>query len=436
MNDTSDFDRLARAWLAEGPRELSDRVLAEALDEAYFRGRQRRLGVRTAGGQPGLSVRARFGALPLSVGAFLIVAIVAAIATAAILGDRFASPGGLPGQAATAAPSDDAVDPTGWIEFRSDRYGFSLSHPRSWTLTLASRDWVWREDRLDWMSNAAERFAASTADVSFAAFSLAADAAARPNSLSDAYYPQDGCTRDLVGLVTIDGHAGEIYRVCGAFQAVVDAGARSYSFALWRTAPNEAMPPELRGAGPPHRDFLSMLEAVLATVDVHDPVPLPAIDTTAWLPYRSDRYGFSVSIPAGWTVTPAERDWSLDPDRRDWLTPAAEHFASPAAEALRASAWVVELGSGESFSDWINDFHTLPCPGGRIEGAIVDGRVGNILFHCTYHGVAVVGNRVFVLAIWTPTGEEGRPPVGATAGDERVLPMLRALLSTVDLDEP
>lgn len=436
MTDTSDFDRLARAWLAEGPRELSDRVLGDALDEAYFRGRQRRLGVRTVGGLAGLPVRARFGALPVSVGALLFVAVAAAIATAAILADQTASPGGLPGQAASAAPSESAVDPSGWIEFRSDRYGFSLSHPRSWTLTPASRDWVWLGDRLDWMSVAAERFAASTADVSFAAFGLAADAAARPNSLSDAYYPQDGCTRDLVGLVTIDGQAGEIYRVCGAFQAVVDSGGRSYSFALWRTGPNEAMPPELRGAGPPHRDFLSMLEAVLATVDLHEPVPIPAIDTSAWLPYRSDRYGLSVSIPAGWTVTPAKRDWALDPDRRDWLTSAAEQFAAPAADALRASAWTVELGPGESFGDWINDFHTLPCPGGRIEGTVIDGRAGNILFHCTYHGVAVLGNRVFVLAIWTPSGDEGRPPRGTDAGNERVLPMLRALLSTVDLDEP
>ena len=58
--------------------------------------------------------------------------------------------------------------------------------------------------------------------------------------------------------------------------------------------------------------------------------PTPAasaspIDTAGWVTIVSDRYGFSIGHPAGWTEMPAERSWTLEEDAEgaadDWLSP-------------------------------------------------------------------------------------------------------------------
>ena len=71
----SDFDRVARAWLAEGPTELSDRVLQAALDEAHLSRRRRalRLPWRSFMSVPGRAVAIALAAVAVLVAGLLLV---------------------------------------------------------------------------------------------------------------------------------------------------------------------------------------------------------------------------------------------------------------------------------------------------------------------------------------------------------------------------
>ena len=45
MSTNRDFERIAAAWVAEGPAELADRVLDAALDEVHLTHQRHRLSV-------------------------------------------------------------------------------------------------------------------------------------------------------------------------------------------------------------------------------------------------------------------------------------------------------------------------------------------------------------------------------------------------------
>ena len=53
------------------------------------------------------------------------------------------------------------------------------------------------------------------------------------------------------------------------------------------------------------------------------PSPTP-IDTSSWVPFSSDRFGYDMAIPPTWTATPAVRDWSLEESTE--VDPGADHF--------------------------------------------------------------------------------------------------------------
>ena len=99
--------------------------------------------------------------------------------------------------------------------------------------------------------------------------------------------------------------------------------------------------------------------------------PAAAPSTAAVLDkvFTSDRYGFAVGYPAGWTVTPATRPWLTETENNwssginDELAGADIRFsgaAQPLAIGQTADAWVLDYGSpvaalagqGGSPADW------------------------------------------------------------------------------------
>ena len=74
-------------------------------------------------------------------------------------------------------------------------------------------------------------------------------------------------------------------------------------------------------------------------------------DPSDWVIYSSDRYGFSVGYPAGWTHRPAERDWTYEADTVDPSNPAMEHFVAPDGN-VGVSAWSVPLGPDTTSEGW------------------------------------------------------------------------------------
>jgi hypothetical protein len=179
MSTNSDFDRVASAWLADGPVELSDRVLGAALSEVHLT-RQRR------------ATRApwRYPTMPsltkLAGAAVTVVALVAG--TAWLLGLQGQGPGvggeptRTPGpDASTASPSPRASatpdlgesptpDTAGWTTYTSSRYGFQIGHPADWALQPAVRAWTMETDAANFRSTAQEAFVNPAASIRVSAW--------------------------------------------------------------------------------------------------------------------------------------------------------------------------------------------------------------------------------------------------------------------------
>lgn len=132
MSTNTNFDRIAEAWLAEGPAQLADRVLDAALDEVHLTRQRRRLPVPW-----------RFNPMPNSVrvaAAALVGVLVVGVIYLNLPG--LTGPGGspTPSPTATVAPSDAPVATP--AVFFSERYGYTVGLPAG-IHSLPSSE-VWR----------------------------------------------------------------------------------------------------------------------------------------------------------------------------------------------------------------------------------------------------------------------------------------------------
>jgi hypothetical protein len=160
MSTNRDFDRIAGAWLAEGPKELNDRVLDAALDEVHLTHQRRRIAVPWR--LPPMNTPVR------------LVAVVAIIAVVGYAGLTFLnlssdvgarpSPTPSPTLAPTATPGPTPgptlppIDTTGWVTYESSLYELSIGHPPGWEEIPASRPWSYEVDTNDWLSPGMEAF--------------------------------------------------------------------------------------------------------------------------------------------------------------------------------------------------------------------------------------------------------------------------------------
>ena len=126
MTTDLDFDRIAAAWLADGPVELSDRVLDAAVDEIHVT-RQRRA-TRVPWRFPTMFTPVRVAALVV-VGALLIAGAMA-------IGGAGSRTGPTPTITPSAIPSSAAVVPALDATFTSPWHGYTVSSPSGWTVTL------------------------------------------------------------------------------------------------------------------------------------------------------------------------------------------------------------------------------------------------------------------------------------------------------------
>jgi hypothetical protein len=151
MNTERDFDRLANAWLAEGPEELADWVFASAMDEVH----RLRPGRRTqrARRSLGFPVRGAGGVRSVRQGAAAVglvgAAGLAVLALAAIVGgppSQVASPTNSPAASPLASTRPSAT-PRPQIplteRFDSAVNRFSISYPAGWTVKPATKAWAY-----------------------------------------------------------------------------------------------------------------------------------------------------------------------------------------------------------------------------------------------------------------------------------------------------
>ncbi len=139
----ADFDRLASAWLADGPAELADRVLDDALREVHLTHQRRRVAALWSG---------PFGSrrfLPMNVLAKTLLGLAAALVVA--VGGITLLTGGPNSGALGPSPSPLATPrqvgspmPPPYLDatFTSPLYHYVVHYPSTWRVTPATRMWT------------------------------------------------------------------------------------------------------------------------------------------------------------------------------------------------------------------------------------------------------------------------------------------------------
>jgi hypothetical protein len=139
MNTEREFDQLARAWMADGPVELADRVLNAALDEVRLVPQRRARAV--LGGRPATIGLAGYGVLAFAAGAVLALAVVIAGSAPDI--DRPTAPPASPFASNPSASSRLTTTPRPPISqtqrFTSTVNRYSISYPDGWTVKPATQ---------------------------------------------------------------------------------------------------------------------------------------------------------------------------------------------------------------------------------------------------------------------------------------------------------
>ena len=175
MTTNRDFDRIAGAWLAEGPSELADRVLDAAFDEIHLTAQRRRWSApwRT----PTMNPRLRL------VAAIAVIAIVGYTGLT-LLGPRLGpgeqptaqptvSPAAVASPAPTPSPAPTVVplDTSSWVLFGSAHNWLGILFPREWVEVAADHDWTLPKDAA-WPNTAADRFTSPDGQIVVAAWSV------------------------------------------------------------------------------------------------------------------------------------------------------------------------------------------------------------------------------------------------------------------------
>lgn len=160
--------------------------------------------------------------------------------------------------------------------------------------------------------------------------------------------------------------------------------------------------------------------------------PNPNIDTATWTTYLSTRYGFSIGRPPNWKVKHAsDHDWTLAADH-DWLTTATEAFAA-VDDSVYATAWSVAVPAGTSVDAWILAYcqsgATTPCTGLQAASTplTMDGHPGVLIKTNDTEAFTLVGNRMYVVAVWESFDDPNTLPYGG--GDQ----LIKGFVSTMHL---
>jgi hypothetical protein len=406
MTSPRDPDLVIGAWLAEGPDSLPEVTRRAILVSTRSTPQQR---------------HARW--LPRRTTMRLITALSAATIVVAVVG-RLGL--GQLGFVATPGISPGPIDTTGWTTYTSERYGFAIGHPEGWTEDPAVGTWTLEEHGADWQSRAQEAFRNKAGSVRVSAWSVAVDPGTTAGSWLDAYCPIS--TTPCAGLaertspIAMDGHIGSLVRFTNDVQAFIPVGDRMYVVAVWR--------PEADPSVAPYGGATRLLEGHLSTMQL---LPGgPAIDTSTWTPYESDRYGFRISHPNDWSEQPAQGAWNLATDGADWQSPAQEIFRDPDA-SIRVSAWSVPVEPGTTMESWLDVYcpiSTTPCSGlaERTRPIAMDGHPGSLVtFTNDVQAFIPIDDRMYVAAVWR---SEADPPLRPYGGATR---LLKGFLSTMQL---
>lgn len=399
MNGERDFERIAQAWLADGPDRLADRVLDAVVDDIH-QTRQRRV----------MRVPWRFQSMTISARIAAAAAIAALLVGGALyVGQRDQSNVGNPSSAPTLSPSASATAvPAMTTVFNSPRNGYSISHPDGWTATPATEPWALGKATL-WGDPALDAIQSSNARLVVASQRLAIGQSS--DAWMVAYCEQSGGTNcagvpgtwepvqmgGQPGYVDTDGIpalGGTIVPGGTLYDAVTVVGGRGYAFTL------------------DGRVDRPLFDALLArvTFDPASAIDLPVLSTT----FSSPWYGYAIRTAAGWTSTPATAHWT----GLDNVSPAIDEIAVTGTDTTIAIA-SQPLPAGGTLDEWLVPYHastTAAVPAGCDGGdpstwpsTPIGGETGRSYELCNAaEAVVEVGGRVYVFTWGNSTFDAAR----------------------------
>ena len=421
MSTDRDFDRVAMAWLAEGPEELSDRVLDTVVDHIHVT-RQRRAS-RVPWRFPTMTMPARVAVL-IAVGALV---IAGALAVAGGGGQSGPVPSTQPSSAApsTAAVRLQPLDTT----FDSPWHGYSVDYPAGWTVTPATGAWLqgsatpaWGDQRADEIKGSSLDSTHSSGDVRFVGTQQTYADGQSADAWMKAYCQQDASadcsnvpaswpTTKVAGYTAyldLDGvpaAGGTIVPGGRIFDVVVPAPGHGYVFTL---DGNVDRP---------------MLDRFLQSVDLkyYDAVDTPPLTDR----FASPTFGYSIGKLPEWTTTPSTKAWTNiknDSAVMDSIDITGSQGVGVASQPLGT----------RTFDDFINAFEAdqakVGCGGGdpaRWERIPIGNQTGALDLECNGAEAFVqAGDRVYLFE-WH-AAEDGSTPFSLAA--------FRQLLTSVELN--
>jgi hypothetical protein len=238
MSTNSDFDKIARTWLQDGPSQIADRSLQAALDEVHVTSQQR-FGVARR------SFPMNSNAWRIAAAAVIAVLIIGAgvaflgrTSSGGVGGGPAATPTPSPTAAATesAAPTPRPTVPPLTQTFTSNLHGYSIKYPASWTATPATAAWPpgpglnWGNAGLDELRGASARLTGTSQPLV-----VGQTAAAWMRAYGgDPSAWQPIAIGDQTGYIDYDGALAQGGIVPGGllYDAVVVVDARGYNFTL------------------------------------------------------------------------------------------------------------------------------------------------------------------------------------------------------------
>jgi hypothetical protein len=319
MNANHEFDRIAQAWLAEGPEQLPDRVLDAVVEEIHQtrQGHARRV--------PWRDLRMNHVSRALAG----IAAIAVVLVGGTILLRSGTSPGPIGGpspspsspapSASTAAILPPVVPSSVLVNFSSAAYGYSIDYPSNWKSRSSNRQILVHEYPYapsGQSGSAVDLFSATAtgdtdpvlvvaAPIVDSGMTLVAWVAVIEKLQIDDSCPPPEASED----VQVGGEPGRLLTWnCPFFVywVAVEHGTRAYHV-IW-------IDQKALGSPAIQATDKALFEKILATLTFTSAVDASPSPATSQVPqlsqtFTSPGYGFSVRYPDRWTAHPATDRW-------------------------------------------------------------------------------------------------------------------------------
>jgi hypothetical protein len=345
-----------------------------------------------------------------------------------------------PTAAPTPRPSEVALGITAWTTYTSAVYGITFGYPDGWTLDgAATRKWQEGDQHSDSAVNSDYFVNPEVRDGDQIALAVRQRAAEPGTDIASreglaAWFEANQCNDEIDACESVSDLAVPMCVGKAACLPAVLMPLSDSTQALFADPETDLVTvvslgrPDDFPAAARYGGTVQLLKSILTTMDVWDPN-----DTSAWLPFVSERNGFSMAYPPDWEAHPGNGEWTFPEDTAwpDGVEATDWFYLDGADGSVAASAWSVALPPGISADQWFLDYcavEVTPCDGTEPKvPASLDAQAGWFVAGSDPQAYFGIGDRIYLVVIWQP---EDHPALERYGGGRR---LVEAFLSTMQL---